>query len=284
MSDPDGAHFVWRKLSSAKWEDVWPERLAVFRDRLAITAFAGKKTIRLEAFQLTRRQAEGLVRDFGGEASVQKRDHALQPKPRAAIRVRGKLIVVSSESERDELAGEVPSQRVLLIPAGMAFGTGDHATTATCLRLLADVSAELRDRPWEMLDLGCGTGILAIAGRLLGARRVDAGDFDRDAVRVAKDNVRANGLARVSVSKLDVRKWTPARTWDVVVANMFSGILIEVAAKIAAACAPGGRLVFSGVLREQEAGVVAAFGAHGFRIDRVVRKGKWITGAATRGG
>ncbi len=272
--------FCWRKLSAAKWADVWPERLAGLRDRLAITEFAGKTRIRVEAFALTKRQAEGLVREFGGEMFLQKKEMALQPQTRAAIRVRDRLIVVGSEEERGELSAA--DRPVLLIPAGMAFGTGDHATTATCLRLLVDVSEELRAQPWEMLDLGCGTAILALAGRALGARRVEAGDFDPDAVRVAKENVRVNQLAKIVVKKLDVRKWTPPRTWDVVAANLFSGLLVEVAPKIAAATARGGRLIFSGVLRAQEAEVVAAFEANGFAIERIVRKGKWIAGLARR--
>ncbi len=282
MSTRTGPFYTWRKLSSAKWEDAWVERLTSVRDRLAVTAFANKKTIRIEAFQLSRSQADKLVSAFGGQAALQKRDIALQPSSRPPIRVRENLIVVSSESERTELAAQYPGRHILYIPAGMAFGTGDHATTATCLRLLCDVSQQLGSQPWEMLDLGCGTAILAIAGRMFGAKRVDAGDFDADAVRVAKENVRANTITKVSVTRLDVRPWTPTRTWDVVVANMFSGILIEVAAKIARATALGGRLVFSGILREQEAEVIAAFKRHGFAIDEVVRKGKWVTGAATR--
>ncbi|MDB6155400.1 MAG: ribosomal protein methyltransferase [Chthoniobacteraceae bacterium] len=273
-------HYIWRKLSAAKWEDVWLERLTPVGDRVAITAFAGKKTIRIEAFQLTRAQADELVATFGGEVLEQKREIALQPRARAPIRVREKLIIASSETERDALVKEYPERKIILIPAGMAFGTGDHATTSTCLRLLSDASDQLRD--WEMLDLGCGTAILAIAARLLGAKKAEAGDFDPDAVRVSKENVRANQVSKLSVRKLDVRQWTPERTWDVVVANMFSGILIEVAAKIVAATAPGGRLIFSGILRDQEKAVVEAFEANGFRIDQIVRKGKWITGAATR--
>jgi ribosomal protein L11 methyltransferase len=277
-------HYTWRKLSAAKWEDVWLERLTPIGDRVAITAFAGKKTIRIEAFHLTRAQADELVATFGGEVFEQKRDIALQPRARAPIRVREKLIVASSETERDALVAQYPERKIILIPAGMAFGTGDHATTSTCLRLLSDAADRLKERSWEMLDLGCGTAILAIAARLLGAGKAEAGDFDPDAVRVSKENVRANQVSKLSVKKLDVRQWTPERTWDVVVANMFSGILIEVAAKIAAATAPGGRLIFSGILREQETAVVDAFKANGFQIDQIVRKGKWVTGAATRAG
>ena len=270
-------HYVWRKLSGAQWEDAWWDRLAGVRDRLAVTALAGAKTIRLEAFQLTKAQAERLRKAFGGSVSAQKKMRAVSAAVRAPIRVRGKLVVVGSAAEKPGGAG-----KVLVIPAGMAFGTGDHATTSTCLRFLADVSGEMAGGPWEMLDLGCGSGILAIAARMLGARRAEAGDFDLHAVRTAKENVKLNSVTGVVVRKLDVRVWQPARTWPVVAANLFSGLLVEVAPKIAAAVAPGGRLVFSGVLRVQEKEVVGAFERAGLRMGRIVRKGKWVSGLGTK--
>lgn len=275
-------HYTWRKLGSAKWEDAWAERLRAVSDRLAITALAGAKTIRLEAFQLTKTQAERLKQAFGGTVAVQKMPRAVSEAVTKPIRVRTKLIVVGTEAERATLARAEPQRRVLLIPAGMAFGTGDHDTTATCLRFLADVSEELTSSAWEMLDLGTGSGILALSARIFGARRVEASDFDPHAVRTAKENARLNGLRGVSVKKSDVREWQPERTWDVVTANLFSDLLQEVAPKIVAAVAPRGRLVFSGILRTQEKEVVTAFQRNGLRIDRLVRKGKWVSGLATR--
>ena len=276
-------HFVWRKLSAAKWEDVWWDRLSEVQDRLAITALAGAKTIRLEAFQLTETQAKKLHRAFGGQVAAQKKLKVLPaPAPRAPIRVRGKLVVVATERERELAVKKLGRAKLLFIPAGMAFGTGDHATTSTCLRFLADIADELADESWEMLDLGTGTGILALAARLLGARKVEAGDFDPDSVRTTKENARLNAITGVVVKKSDVRHWTPPRTWPVVAANLFSGLLIEAAPTIAAALAPGGRLIFSGILREQEPSVVTALRAAGLRIDRLVRRGKWVSGRATR--
>lgn len=277
-------HYTWKKLGSAKWEDAWVERLHEVRDRLAITALAGAKTIRLEAFQLTKAQAERLKKNFGGTVAVQKMPRAVAEAVTKPIRVREKLIIVGTERERAALAKAEPGRAVLLIPAGMAFGTGDHDTTATCLRFVADISDEFSGQKWEMLDLGTGSGILALAGRALGARKVEASDFDPHAVRTAKENVQLNSLRGVVVKKSDVRDWQPARTWEVVAANLFSDLLQEVAPKIAAAVAPGGRLVFSGILRKQEGEVVAAFRKAGLLIERVVRKGKWVSGRAARGG
>jgi ribosomal protein L11 methyltransferase len=275
-------HYVWRKLSGAQWEDAWWDRLAGVRDRLAITSLAGAKTIRLEAFQLAKGQADLLKKNFGGSVAVQKAPQAVSAAVRAPIRVRGKLVVVGSKAEQGTLTEKGGAGQLLLIPAGMAFGTGDHATTSTCLRFLADISEELAGENWEILDLGCGSGILAIAARRLGARRAEAGDFDPHAVRTAKENVQLNGLDKVSVKKLDVRTWHPPRTWPVIAANLFSGLLVEVAPKIAAAVAPGGHLVFSGILRVQEKEVLTAFRKAGLKIGTIVRKGKWVSGRARK--
>ncbi len=275
-------HYTWRKLGAAKWEDAWVERLREVSDRLAITALAGAKTIRMEAFQLSKSQAERLRKAFGGTVAVQKKLRAVSEAVRAAIKVRDKLVVAGTERERAGLEKAHPGRAVLVIPAGMAFGTGDHATTATCLRFLADVSEKLAGQPWEMLDLGAGSGILALAARVLGARRAEAGDFDPHAVRTARENVRLNHLTGVVVKKADVRTWTPPRTWEVVAANLFSDLLQEVAPKIATAITPGGWLVFSGILRTQEAEVVAAFRRAGLHIERLIRKGKWVSGLGMR--
>lgn len=268
--------FIWRKLSPSKWDDVWPERLAEFTDRLAITALVGSKSSRLEIFALTKRDADRLGKEFGGTISKQTRDWLkAPPKLRAPINVRGRLFIVTRDAERP--AGKA----ALVIPAGMAFGTGEHATTHNCLRFIADFAAVQSGR-WEMLDLGCGSGILALAARVLGAARVEAGDFDPDCVRTTKENVRLNQLAGVAVKKLDVFKWRPSRTWPLIAANLYSTILIEIAPKLARALAPDGTLVFSGVMREQEGEVVAAFRGAGLCVAEVKRQGKWIAGLAVR--
>jgi ribosomal protein L11 methyltransferase len=158
----------------------------------------------------------------------------------------------------------------------MAFGTGDHATTATCLRMLSDFAIQKTGR-WEALDLGTGTGILALAARLLGAARCDAWDFDPACVRAARENARLNSLRNVPATRVDVTTWTPARQWDLVIANLYSDMLIKVTAKIAAAVKPGGRLILSGMMATQAAGTLAAFEARGLAFRRVVKKGKWVS-------
>lgn len=317
---------VWRKLTSAKWEDAWLERLS-FLDawRLAIFSLPGARTIRIEAYGLTQAEAGALVQRFGGQMRELKgRDldaaahHGAGLASREPLRIRDRLLIVRSETERAVCEARFPRRRALVIPAAMAFGTGDHATTATCLRMLCDVAAARPAGGWESLDLGTGTGILALAARALGATRAEAWDFDPACVRTARANLSANGVDRVRVAKVDVTRWQPKRPWDVITANLYSEVLIKAAPQIAAALAPGGALLLSGILRTQEHEVIAAFqrprrkpehlpkarrpaaaddvevGFHdaspeqpqavALTICQIVRRGKWVTIRAERVG
>jgi ribosomal protein L11 methyltransferase len=276
----NSARFVWRKLSPAKWEDVWQERLGWLGQRLAIIILAGYKTLRLEAHQVTQAEADELKREFGGEIRPARPLTAqeLEPAPRPPLRIGGKLHIVGSEKDRAAFAAK--NAPVLLIPASLAFGTGDHATTATCLRLLLDATKTLPAGDWEALDLGTGTGILALAARQFGARRVEACDFDPTAVRVSRANAKLNGMKGVMFRRLNVLEWKPDRRWPVVTANVYGPVLIQAAPQIARAVERGGILIISGILREQADDVLAAFRAQGLAIERVVRKGKWVTALA----
>lgn len=171
----------------------------------------------------------------------------------------------------------VPRPRVLLrIGGAMAFGTGEHATTASCLRILRHEARRLAGG-WTALDIGTGTGILAIASEKLGASRVDAFDNDPRAVRAARANARLNRCRLVSVKSIDLFRWKPSRSYPMVIANVFSEILKANAPRIVRAVAPGGCLVLSGILRTQETETAAAFTARGFRIEKTKCRGKWST-------
>ena len=273
------ARFVWRKLTTVKWEDVWIERLGWLGQRLVMVTLAGSRALRIEAYHVTRAEGEMLLQKFGGAVRAARplTKKELEPKVRPPLRVRGKLLVVSTEKERALAKKRHPKIPALLIPATVAFGTGEHATTATCLRVLADVAKELRGTEWDALDIGTGSGILALAARILGARKVEAGDFDPTAVRVAKENAVANKIRGVLFSRMDVLKSIAPRRWPVVLANVFSTTLIAAAQRIARAVERGGRLILSGILREQAPEVAAAFARQGFSVERTVRKGKWVT-------
>ena len=275
---PSAKLFSWRKLTASKWGDAWVERLTFLGpQRVMLIEFPNAPKVRVEAHGLTEKEAGELVKHFGGKTMEMKIPTSYEPELRPPINVRGRLLVVSTEQELEKHRAEGSKVPAVLVPAGMAFGTGEHATTSMCLRFLADVSKELGGQPWEALDLGTGSGILAIAARIFGAAAVEGCDFDPHAVRTAKENVRINGIKKLRMARLDVTQWKPERTWEVVIANLFSGLLTQVAKPIASAVAPGGRLILSGVLRAQEAEVLEAMQAQKLAVLKVSRKGKWIS-------
>jgi ribosomal protein L11 methyltransferase len=141
---------------------------------------------------------------------------------------------------------------VVRIDPGRAFGTGSHATTRLVLEWL---ERELRPGA-RVLDYGCGSGILAIAAARLGAAEVDVFDIDREALDVCLANARDNAVA------LRIRGLheAPQQGYDVVVANILAGPLIELASQLAQAVGAGGRIGLSGVLEEQADEVCAAYG------------------------
>ncbi len=163
----------------------------------------------------------------------------------------------------------------------MAFGTGQHPTTAMCLRAL-----ENRLRPGEaVLDLGAGTGILAIAAARLGAGRVLALDIDPQAVKAARENATLNGVQGVvEVREGILPEGVRGQRFDLIVANI-SGLTIErLAANLADALTGTGALIVSGFLEDTVEALGRALAAAGLMVDRVEAEGVWRAITATRTG
>ena len=165
----------------------------------------------------------------------------------------------------------------ITLDAGMAFGSGEHATTRGCLLAIAAVAR--RRRPRLALDLGCGSAILAIGLARAGARRVLASDIDPDSVAVARENLARNGVTRRvrAVAADGLARLTPRRGYDLAVANILAGPLTRLATPLARALARGGRLVLSGLLVEQEREVVAAYRARRLALVARARIDGWST-------
>jgi ribosomal protein L11 methyltransferase len=276
--------FVWSKLSAAKWMDAWEERFAG-NPNLAIEIIKGGKSVRVQVFCGTKKEAAAIVAQFGGSIREMKKDwHRAEVELPRSIKVRD-VFVVTGESRAKQLAAirkENPKREVISIPPEMAFGTGDHATTSTCLRLLVDISRERKGTDWTVADLGTGTGLLAIAARKLASGAAFACDFDPFAVKIAGENLERNGVNGVEVKEQDVLKWKPRKKgYDVVLANLFSTVLIQAWPVIAKSVAPGGDLIVSGILASQAWEVFTAAAAEGLGFTKVIKKGKWVT---ARGG
>ena len=143
---------------------------------------------------------------------------------------------------------------VIVIQPSMGFGTGHHATTRLCLAALQQIDLGGR----SVIDVGTGSGVLAIAARRLGASGVLAIDDDPDAIAAAEENVGLNGESRIALEVADLRASSIGQ-FDVVVANLTGALLISTSARLQSFAVPGGRLVLSGFLDHEEASVMAAF-------------------------
>ena len=186
-----------------------------------------------------------------------------------------KTIVVKPSWESYEPQAD---EKIIEIDPGMAFGTGTHETTSLCIRLMEDYLA-----PGEkVLDVGCGSGILSIAGALLGASEVLGVEIDPDAVAVARENIALNHVEQVASAQYgDLTKGIDFQA-DVIVANLMADLVVMLSKDVAKHLLPGGRYISSGILVEKMPEVVDAMRALGFTIMEVKEDGMWCAIVAGR--
>ena len=164
-------------------------------------------------------------------------------------------------------------QQVLEMDPGMAFGTGQHASTRMALALVTETCRQ--QQPAAILDVGTGTGILAMAAVLFGARRAVAIDNDPEAVRVARDNIRINRLQdRIRVSGTDLEDCRGP--FPLICANIVHDVLVDMAPAFRRLLAPGGRIVLAGILRgNQEKSISRAYARLGLQTLRTLHTDEW---------
>jgi ribosomal protein L11 methyltransferase len=237
----------------------------------------------------------GTLARFGGELSAM----GLLPSPLAVsvseaeeedwmevfrsqhspVRVSARLVVRPSWCPPQKGPG-----REIVIDPGLAFGVGNHATTRLTLYLVDQaIGAPPARPPARMLDLGTGTGILAIAGALLGVHEVVAADNDPTAVEVARANAAANGVAAGAIAFATSTLDDVEGRFDLIAANLSAGVLAGLAAGLTRALAPGGRLLVSGITAAEEESTLAAFAAVGLTPREVLRDEGWVAAELTRG-
>ncbi len=170
----------------------------------------------------------------------------------------------------------LPRRQVITIEPGMAFGTGTHATTRGCLEFIEQAAHALRAVAFEALDVGTGSGILAIALAKLGAEKVWAVDIDPVAVKTARKNIRSNAvqqkirLQRASLSRIP-------KSFALVVANLTAEVILDLAAALEKRVAPRGFLVLSGILSPKGDAIVRCFKLAGFRLVKRKDEKEWTS-------
>ncbi len=263
--------WCWRRWIGPGEQALWIGRLeAEGCGSWAVTERPQRARDLLEAYVDSRAAAAALTRRWGGRVRAVNARAWMKSQPSPPTRI-GRRLEIIHEKARGRKAPLVPR---LQIPHGMAFGSGEHATTSMLLRALAGRGDLSR---MAVLDLGTGSGVLALAARLFGAWKIVATDFDPDAVRTARQNEALNfSTPLIRWRRADVRKLRATGRYDLVLANLFSGILCEAARQIADCVTPGGEVWLSGILASQQKEVTAAYRRAGLRLIRTARRGKWI--------
>ena len=169
---------------------------------------------------------------------------------------------------------------VVELDPGAAFGTGQHATTSLCIRALEELV-----RPgMTVFDVGTGSGVLAIVAAKLGAKRVEAVDFDPVAVRVARENVRQNGAEDVvSTERSDLLKSVAGKA-DLIIANIIADIIVRLFGEVEGSLAAGGTMLLSGIIEDRLPDVVEAAARHGFAVEKIEQEKGWAAVVVKGGG
>ncbi len=249
-----------RATAIQEFDDRWIAFFATAADRdLAATALPGSapEIAMIEAM------------DVADDDWARRSQRSLTP-----VRV-GRIVVTPPWASGAEPAETPAGDRTItiVIQPSMGFGTGHHATTRLCLDLLQRIDVAGK----RVLDVGTGSGVLALAARALGARGVVAVDDDADAIASARENLGLNGVTEGIDLHLGDFRGMPSGGggWDVVTANLTGGLLVRGAEVLSAALAPGGALIVSGVTLDEEAGVLAAFAPRVKPVARVAEQ-EWV--------
>ena len=273
--------YLWRKRAELHWVKAHEGLLqARAFGQLVIVRKPGRKRLDLEIACRSRSDSSALLKEFGGRIEALPRNWLERftrgdSKP---IKIGKRLIISSVRGTLVSRLSRHKGRRHIIIPASLAFGTGEHATTAMSLRFLEELT-RCWNPDWSLVDLGTGSGILALAAKCFGAGQVIGIDNDPAAISVAKSNARLNKIRGATFQLGDVHKWNSAQKTDVITANLYSDLLIEILPKLHG----GAWLILSGILRSQQDELVHALQRNDIDVIRMKRRGKWIAMLARRG-
>jgi ribosomal protein L11 methyltransferase len=256
--------------------DSWCERLAfIDPTRLTVVEKPGSATARLQVYPPDRPTAQKLLKHFGGTLrKIPQQQWLVHSQNRAPIQIGQRLVLATETEQAVRLQLQYPRRVVLQLPAGLAFGTGDHATTAMILETVARLP-QMEHR--RVLDIGTGSGVLALACRALGSWDITAFDYDPVAIRTARANEKLNfPRKKIRWTTQDLHDWQPSATYDLITANLFLETLVNHAPRIIAALSPGGLLFTSGLLASQADEAVTSFKLRGLKLVSTRRRKKWV--------
>jgi len=247
-----GDNPVWREsvVSATFGEDSDPEQLA-------------QKLMANLPQALARTVTRGSFEDRDWQQAYRQHFKPLQCAPR--------LWIVPSWHEPPD-----PAATNLRLDPGLAFGTGSHPTTALCLAWLAEQDL----RGLELVDYGCGSGILAIAGILLGAERVLAVDIDAQALGACRANMAMNSIPQQRI-RVCLPQAAGAIAADLLMANILAGPLLDLAPRLAGMVRSGGKIILSGILNSQLNEIQSAYDAY-FELEPAREREEWVCIGGTR--
>jgi len=227
----------------------------------ALAAFLNQQSSQLPSYQPTPPQVSMIAEE---DWASSWKEH-FKPLP-----VGNRLLILPSW---ETPAADETRQTIILDP-GMAFGTGGHETTRLCLECLEQILTDEPHQDAPLLDLGTGSGILAIAAAKLGATRIDAVDIDPQAVLVADENCRLNRVAGAVACSTTPLEQLPTG-YRLILANILAEELVRMAPELTRRLLPGGLLVLSGILAEREQYVVDGFATQPLTLEASLAAGEW---------
>ena len=267
---------------ATQWDLIDPSVIEKMDEDTLVHAYFPAETTSRETIESLRARLAALTPEWLGFdagkraleiANVREEDWAENwKKYYKPFRVGRHLVVRPVWEKYEPQAGD----KIISIDPGMAFGNGTHETTSMCLGLVEDYI-----KPGDMvLDVGTGSGILAIASVLMGAQSALGIDLDPVAVRVANENIERNGLSgRVHAQVGDLVKGIDTQA-DVVFANIIADAVILLSRAVRAHMKPGGVFICSGIILEREQDVLDALAEAGFTVERIEHRGEWSAIAA----
>jgi len=279
------ALFRWLKFVDEEHLEEWEARLIIAEVVYTVEKQVNRKNWQVSNYSTTREHADELRALFGGGVTEVRPDDwqsAAEVGAKTRLKIRDTLVVTEAEDEAvwDSVKEEFPDRIVLSFPPQLTFGTGGHQTTASCLRFLVGTAKARREEGWRLLGLGCGSGILAVAAALMGAREAVAVENDPLALKYARLNAERHGIADkieyVEGDAIALTEECAFGQFEIVAANLFSDLLIQLFPHFPRNLISGGDVIVSGFLTSQTRSVTQRAASSGLPLVDFQRRGKWV--------